>query len=416
MESPGYWEETTGRVIQGNYILMFANGDIPLCSDGEYIKLLWTNYDGHDSIVSSGGVVITIKNEKLGLYDVIKQREILPPVYDSIAPFELIFYAVKDGHGFLYDKNGSRLYSLGELTEEQLLYTFQFHTHVNDIYEFNANNINRWGIDAEYYFNTQERLFYRIADNASGIERDFVGGAISAWGDYIIIATEGLQSVYVTDRNGNVLYFGECHRYIVSGEYLVLLTASGFVLVAKDFNERKFPVELTPNDMFRSGSHFHEFDGELVFFLKEFWDEELYSVDEAGNVLKVGEFDRFGTQDGPVYLEDNAWYLRDADGNALLRYPNVNEEYGLFVHLWRSGDFVILSVFCEEGGSMSACPRKVYSLAGELLLENIYGIADSSAPGGGIFVYTTPYNCIVLYPDGGTISVSAAPVVEKVDR
>ena len=57
--------------------------------------------------------------------------------------------------------------------------------------------------------------------------------------------------------------------------------------------------------------------------------------------------------------------------------------------------------------------RAVYSLDGKLLLDDVYGVVDSPMLNGGIFVYTTPDNCIVLYPDGSTIPVRAAPPVSK---
>lgn len=410
-----YWDETILEYIREDYILMLADGTIPLDSDGEYIKLIWGQFEGPVYFINNGSAVVIHKNKKYGIYDLIKQKIILPCEYDSICPVDSIFYVVSDGYGFLYDKNGNKLYSLGKLTEEQLQNKEPFCAY--DICEFNCNTVNGWSAGAEYYLNGTEQLFYKISDNASGIDKGYVNGSLSSWGKYIVYSTSDMKRVYVTERNGSVLYSGECYNYGVSGEYLALYTTSGFVIVNnKDFTERKFPADLNPNDSYASGSVFYKFDNDLVYYMKEFWDKELYSVDESGNVLKVKEYDKpvlYVKNDDfePVYVKNDNYYLQDEDENILLissyKEKNENVLYGMLeVH----GNFVFLNV--PDGGE-SAYTNAVYSRDGKLLAGNIYGVASSPAPGGGIFVYISPDNCIVLYPDGSTIPVPAAPAVER---
>ena len=410
-ENSDFWEwdeETeTGTYIPGDYILMLSDGTLPKDPEGEYIKLVWSTYDGYDSIIQNGSTVVMQGKDGLGIYDLKKQKEVLPCKYDSISPIDLVYYVVDDLQGFLYDKNGKELYSFGELTENELQYMEEFSTYSNDLYALNSNTIHRWFVGADYYMNIEEHIFYKISENESGIERGYVNGAIRSWGDYILYATDKFDHVYVTDRSGKVLYSGTCYNYQIVGDYLALYTTTGFVIVNKDFGERKFPVELKPSDMYATGPLLHDFNGDVVIYAKEFWDEELYSVDEEGNLLKVEK-----TEPEPVYQKDDCYYLQDADGNILLRVER-KQSNGEIANLWLQGDFVILYILASDQ-AMSASQRAVYSLAGDLLIDGIFGITDSPAPGGGIFAYTTPSSCIVLYPDGSTVPVIGAPEVTKI--
>jgi hypothetical protein len=197
---------------------------------------------------------------------------------------------------------------------------------------------------------------------------------------------------------------------------LALYTASGFIIVDKNFFERKFPVELLSNDSYASGSVFYKFDGNLVFYVKDYWDKKLYSVDEAGNVFEAAEYEEsvLYVKDvdfkEPVYSKNDVYYLQDKNKNILLSHNAKNEQGEYEKILSLRGNFVVLEFRSGEG----MYPRTIYSLDGKLLIDDIYGITDSPAPGGGVFVYKTPDNCIVIYPNGDTAPVFAAPAVKKI--
>lgn len=379
-ESPDYYDETTDEYIRGDFILMLANGIIPRDSDGDYIKLAWGNYNSY-YIFNNGNAVITRKDESFGLYDVKKQQEILPCEYELVSPFDEIFYVIKDGQGFLYNKSGNELYSFGEV--EMPVY--------DDLF---------LPTPADYYLSVKEHLFYKVSDFNSELSN--VYGSISLWGEYTVSLHKN-GYVYVTDRDGKILYRSACFRYEITNEYLVLYTAAGFVIVNTDFIERKFPVKLSQRDY----PYFYEFDGNGVFYSEKHRDREIYFVDETGNVLeteKVGKFGKYDEYNGPMYFEGGYHYEQGEYGNISLR-DEQEKSYGLKFF----GNFAFFRVWAGEENFKYT----IFSLDGKLLLKDIYGVVDSPMIGEGIFVYVTPDNCVVLYPDGKTVPVHVAPVVTQ---
>jgi hypothetical protein len=105
----------------------------------------------------------------------------------------------------------------------------------------------------------------------------------------------------------------------------------------------------------------------------------------------------------------------DADGNIYEKEldPEPYDDMPVTVesgHLWYAGDdFILHSEYIDD---FRLEPRAVYSVVGSLLVDNVFGWVRP-APGGGIFVYTDPHTCVLLYPDGRTVPVPNAPVVER---
>jgi hypothetical protein len=101
----------------------------------------------------------------------------------------------------------------------------------------------------------------------------------------------------------------------------------------------------------------------------------------------------------------------DDDGGRWLELPLGGINGAMESYLATPGSFAVYTVW--NGAEMEM--RAVYSVEQKrLLLDNIYGaITEMLLPDGGMFVYTAPDNCVVLYPDGRTVPVPNAPVVER---
>jgi len=110
-----------------------------------------------------------------------------------------------------------------------------------------------------------------------------------------------------------------------------------------------------------------------------------------------------------VDYDSEGYYLRDGQGTILLSIPS-SEGY-----LVQCGDFILQKYYYDDNDPMRNRAKAVYSLSGKLLLDNVFGfISEVTAPGDGLFVYTSPDHCVLLYPDGSMIDVKAAPKVEFV--
>lgn|GEM_PF-6120694 len=97
--------------------LMLADGTVPRKSSGSYY---WPEGFWGDLIhfSASGSLVVTFHEEDYvpyyGLYDLREQRELLPEVYSSLAEYKGLYFAVKDGEGYLLSPDGRVLYEFGE--------------------------------------------------------------------------------------------------------------------------------------------------------------------------------------------------------------------------------------------------------------------------------------------------------------
>ena len=179
-----------------------------------------------------------------------------------------------------------------------------------------------------------------------------------------------------------------------------MLTPLGFEVIDKNGSLTSFPFDpnlISNTDVFS--------DGEFVYFLPEdpHWNP-YYMLDKEGHIQPSDHY-RFEWYD-PILYNSNS--LRDATGQIVL-----TTDY----YLWHLGDVVLAySMDYEKHGSQPLASRSVYAMDGSMLLDNVYGFADTIAgPDGGVFVYLNPETCVLLYPDGRTIPVPDAPTVESVD-
>jgi len=371
----GSWEnDENGRNYNtGEYILMLADGTIPRGSNGEYLNILWGSYNS-EWIVNNGYAVIIYGENGLGIYDIKNQKEILPCIYDSINYVDSIFYIVNDKHGYLYDRTGKELYSFGKLTEEKFQYGFEeFLNYSKGIYGLSCNNFNGWSDSYIYFLNFENRLFYKNSEMNPIIDREYDFHP-KAWGDYIVFSTNKTEYIYIADRNGDILLCSKKYStYEISGEYLIFNKGNGI--------------------------------------------ETWYSTDESGNIIEIDKIYNYDLNNNAndysnIYDYNGIRYyldykrLNDENGNILLDTDNIGGQ----LQLSRNGNFIINNFWDYQNQEST---HNIYTLDGKLLIENLYGFVYSTAPGGGIFVYTTPVDCMILYPNGKTVTIPEAPRVEK---
>jgi len=371
----GSWEhDEIGRDYStGKYILMLADGTIPRSSNGDYLNILWGRYNS-EWIVNNDYAVITYGENGLGIYDIKNQKEILPCVYDSINLVDSIFYIVNDGYGYLYDKTGKELYSFGELTENEFQYGFEeFLNYSKGIYALRCNTFNGWSSSYTYFMNFENRLFYKNSEMNLIIDNEY-NSHLTAWGDYVVFSVNKTEYICVANRNGDILLRKDGYS---SYEF-----ADGYLILNKGYGNRTW-----------------------------------YSTDESGNIIEIDGIEgyKFYTypQDKPRTFDYNGrryqyhyYFLSDENGNILLHTDNIGGQ----LRLSQNGNFII-NDFWDFGEYTST--HDIYTPDGKLLIENLYGVVYSIAPGGGIFVYTTPEDCMILYPDGKTVPIPEAPKVEK---
>ena len=384
--APGYqWE-----------VLMLADGTVPYGADGQYISPANIGEDGawYDTI---GSAVITFRpglqgygweDSLYGLYDMEERRELLPCEYEAICVVNgALFYATKGEQAWLFDEKGRELYALGS---------------ADGIRGVPLNYI--YGSE-KYYINAHDRIFYRLADVGFADE-------IGRWGDYIVALSAGEASgnLMVFDREGRELYRHEYYvgyygGYQTFGEYLLFRTDGEFIMLDSGLKEKRFPIPPLDDD----------------FFIINYIGEELV-FDYGGNQSVPEQQYLALNEDGG--LRDIS-FIDAGQPPILYRYPGqyifVNQYHKTLVetdgYIQLCGNFIVLRESIKTNGmySMRTDPKSVYAIDGSFQLDDIYGCIDEApGPGGGIFIYLDGSTCVLLKPDGATIPVPTAPLVEKV--
>lgn len=168
-----------------SWVLMLADGTVPRGKDGKYIQM--RNYAHNiDEFALAGSAVVTyesitgsnhdedgypaLEDYRYGLYDLEDQRELLPKEYEIANYLDdwfyfsgiPMFYACKDGQGFLFDSKGHILHEFGEVSGLSLRnagYTWHSSDRV-----FSYHNPNGGLIDNRFdtvYINKDHLLAHR---------------------------------------------------------------------------------------------------------------------------------------------------------------------------------------------------------------------------------------------------------------
>jgi hypothetical protein len=306
-------------------------------------------------------VVISRRNSRRdgwlhGLYDVEQQREILPMEYQelNIAPN---FSESNPGRKlpiFYGVKNG-----MGYLLDNK----------GKVLYEMGAADDSAWDWNRLYILNQTERKFYK----APGI---MYGNAdiIDVWSGFYIVRGDGAdetrRGLFIFDTEGREVYRTEVHRSVC------------------------FDASFNDGLMIDTGDGF-------VF------------MDENGN-FRTQDFGRLSVGadwhiDGPIYRchYTRSHIIYDADRNVLLRTD--------LEPLVKAGDFAVCFRYIDDEMRFLSEAYAVYDLKGNLLMDDVFGVIwEIPGPGGGLFVYLDENTCVLLTPDGRTVPVHSAPVVEKV--
>jgi hypothetical protein len=162
-----------------------------------------------------------------------------------------------------------------------------------------------------------------------------------------------------------------------------------------------------------TGSPGREFyDGDIILFIFDETGREIYRADCRGYWISMN--DEF------VIQTKTGFTIMDRDGN--FRVSDEDQEYKDSLHRF-GGTILIETVKMNFAVHFRRVQDRwwqeeafaVYSLDGEMLLDDIFGaIYEAPGPNGGIFVYLDENTCVLLTPDGRTVPVHSAPVVEKV--
>jgi hypothetical protein len=380
-------------------ILMLPDGTVPRDADGRFIYL----YDYYESSFwVVGNTVITCRMDRhptedwdiylLGLYDMEVRREILPCEYWIEVVDSRYFYVSGDGRGRLLDEKGNVIYDFGEVPHTEAMVNDQFRQYYL----------------AEYYINTEARIFYKFPVRYPSLQ-------IIEWNGYYVI-TAG-KTVSFTDRDGNVLYRMNNWGYQDEGDNILYATPDGFVLLDREMTEHFFPAGLS--EAFTHNAHLssYYFDGTEVRYTMQWYTSHSFTyhaVGKDGNVREVPwlemEYRHWSYRGTPSMIRYEFNHPRrsafvDADNNII---AESNSGFAVI------GDFVVkLEYLHDPEQSERSDPRTVFSPDGTVLLDDILGYVPYG-PGGGIFVYLDPDTCVLLTPDGTVIPVPNAPVVEQV--
>jgi hypothetical protein len=375
-------------------ILMLADGTVPRGADGRYIEIAnIAEINGADGFLfyNAGSAIVTVRSVRngnegttplYGLYDMETQRETVPREYDRVelidAENRCFFFSHSLGPSYL---DGSLHYLFDG--KGRLLYEFGMH---------------HW---QEFCININERCFYKISSLGSSQYPQWANSLIK-WGDaYLaILYYENPCLLYILDGSGREIERMDFFNYseTVCGDRLVLATPDGFVLLDRAGGMTRFPAALDRSVRIR------RYDGNEIFYVTDGYSE-YYAADQSGRVRVAAPYEM---EEGPVSMDYKAYvyFLRDENGGIALETDD---------YLSVSGNFILRSRYTDKVLRDRKDPYAVYNLNGRLLLENVYGyIHEVPGPGGGLFVYLDPDTCVLLYPDGRTVPVPAAPVVEKV--
>lgn len=272
---------------------------------------------------------------------------------------------------------------------------------------------------------------YALYSNETGWVLMFIDGTVPLGtdGDYIRLSDEGedgpwfvnAANTVVSQRGGSLgLYNLEERREVLPCKYDWIEEIDGWLfLAAKDGQGWLFSAKgrelyafgdvsygkRTINTRYQqsSGSTYYLNSEKQIFF----GFEDSVPRTTVNSIISGIEGDRIeDVQLVDSDYETQMYYLRNNEGKILLSVPY---EEGW---LMQSGNFVIKRDFLDAN-SMRADPKAIYSLDGMLLLDNVYGcISEVVGPDGGLFVYTAPNRCVLLYPNGTTVDVPIAPEVE----
>lgn len=368
-------------------ILMLADGAIPTNAEGEYYLLPYT---GEDNFWCLGNTIVTWGvRGSYGLYNLEERREVLPCEYTQLHPAaDGIYYANKGGETYLLDCGGNVLYSLGYMPGD---------LHWNEYsYELDPATQTFW-------LNTYDKPYSKI----------------ECWGDYVLVTIE--PALFISDRDGNVIkrydaagYVPANGYYTIAGDNLVFMRDDGFYVLDKDLNERHFPrdflIPMTDMSDFKTPFYYFYSDGEIIW---QSYDpiEGLYYyhvLSEDGSEREEYIYTFTGEQ--AIIDRGTLAVMYDAQGNVLIKHDSSISHSS---RLTMFGSYVLQEYFNDDPSVWHNEPYAVYALNGTLLLDNVFGyISEVTAPGGGLFVYLDENTCVLLYPDGRTVPVPNAPVVE----
>ncbi|MDR0326235.1 MAG: hypothetical protein LBI19_09100 [Oscillospiraceae bacterium] len=378
------------------YVLMLADGTIPLNADGEYYLLYSLSEYNLFSYLGSSVVVCRAETDDngeqtllFGLYDMEEKRELLPCEYTSLSPYRGAYGATTpSGMGYIIDAKGNVLYSAGIVEQPGIDNWVNF-----DLKEQYLYHMPYWPYHGYLGFRKWKGFYIGIGESITASESSF---------------PFSYTHLDIADADGRVFHQTQSGAYTVgneysaeySDEYMTILTHSGFEVIDKDGQVKLFPY----NPKKIQNVDFHS-DGEFVYFLKNNTGE-WQALDQDGNVRDTGTYrkdfvelvvyshstSRFGLRDGQ---QNMIWWTDDCIGIV--------------------GELVLASYMdFDSHGAQPLAPRRVYDLDGNLLIDDVYGFIDDMAgPGGGVFVYLDHDTCVLLYPDGRTVPVPAAPRVQQ---
>jgi len=386
-------------------VLMLADGTIPRGTDGQYISLVDL---GHNSayFVTIGSTVITFRpiiaggewtDSLYGLYDMKEQKELLPCEYEAIDTIDGFFGVMKDDRVWLVDEKGNEIYAFDPQDAIRVW--------MNDLGE-------SWSGYDQYYISRAQQVFYRFSDLELWAPRWFSDTEndtyreLQRWNEYYITSfTDGTSSVLsVFGPDGRLLYKTDCDYFYIYNEYLVFKTEDALIVLDGTLREKRFPVPLTDNYLY-----FRHYDGREIFYEEGGVDGDplrrYLALDERGTIreatyVEAGQSPILYRYPGhDLFIGPNHEVYAEIDGSILLR-----------------GDFAVLLAREDTGGgySMRADPKTIFALDGRVLLDDIYGcIYEAPGPGGGLFVYLDANTCVLLYPDGSSVPIPGAPIVER---
>jgi len=333
-------------------VLMLADGTIPRSADGKLINL----YDFYEnSYLNIGSAVVTYRTVPSPYGDGTLP---LLGLYDvdaqaEILPCDYDWLEIIGGSACFAHKDGN-IWLFDSKGRE--LFTFPASTETID-------TPTTWGYNSSYYLDVEQRVFYLYSDLNETGGFDY----LEKWqGFYIARAGEGTSNrlMYVLDVEGYEIFNTNYQSFTTSYAALVITTNEGlFISIDTDGTISTIEEDPIRNDRHLEGPLYYDYD-----------DTALYSI-------------------------------RDKDNNVILETTD---------YLMLSGSFIV-RLQPVDGNDMRNDPKIIYDHSGNILLDDIYGcIYEAPAPGGGMFVYLSPDDCVLLHPDGRTEPVPNAPSVQQV--
>jgi len=359
-------------------VLMLPDGTVPRGANGKYIAL-FDYYENSYIVIGSSVLTIQIIHDVpqrtvYSLYDTVTRKETVLGEFDWVEPSNGIIRAYKDEQIYLFNAKGEMIFSYErdeyfvELNEQVV---YKYSEHPNAPY----HNISRFG---EHLYVHADRII----------------------GDYVRID----RSVAFIDKDmrlGEFMPTNENLGFYKNDKFLAVVYSDTVTVFDLKLNAKIYPYPVFDNseslwiaDIDENHIHFRLYtdDG----------GQQIISTDADGNIKMLNA----PPTDELIYWDYQLiGYTWQYNGKTVMSVPSSDG------HLWQYGDFVVRTE--RVGDSMRNDPRAVYAHDGTLLMDNILGLV-TPAPNGGMFVYTDPNNCVLLYPNGRTIPVPGAPVVELI--